>query len=126
MPNWYFAFPEEKVRAIFLLAGIDVQRLHRLENKYWPAAYVEERACSPWWLAETEFGNIEIGWRKRVISINWESTGVEVKVLADSEEWITHGPHMVHAYGYAKAVEYVGRLHEVLRRSRIAKEPRDG
>ena len=122
MSEMYFSFPKEKVQALFLLSGIEATKLHKLENKYWPDAYVEERACSPWWLAETQFGNIEVGWRKRVISINWESTRVEAKVLQEAEEWITHGPYMVHAYGYAKAVEYLTLLHDALKRSRYKKE----
>lgn len=117
MTKWYFEFPEEKARAIFLLAGFEIQRMHKLENKYWPEAYAEERKCSPWWLVETTRGVIEIGWRKRVISIDWQSTGIEAKVLGEGEDWITHGPHMVHAYGYAKAVEYMTKLY------RASKEP---
>jgi hypothetical protein len=101
---------EEQARAIFLLAGIEVKKIHRLENKYWPEAYVEQRKNSPWWLAMTELGAIEIGWRKRVISINWEDTPIRAVV---TESDVTKDDVMAHAYSYSDAVAYLNqwRLH---------------
>jgi hypothetical protein len=98
---------EEQARALFLLAGFKVSRFHRLENKYWPEAYIEERRKSPWWLAITEFGPIEIGWRKRVISINWEDTPARVIL---SEDDVTKEETLVHAWSYVKALEYLTAL----------------
>jgi len=98
---------EEQVKALFLLAGFNVTRLHRLENKYWPDAYVELRQKSPWWLAITEFGPIQIGWRKRVISINWEDTPARLEVTEDE---VTKDKTGVHAWSYSKALEYLTTL----------------
>jgi hypothetical protein len=98
---------EEEAKALFLLAGFNVTRFHRLENQYWPEAYVEERKRSPWWLALTEFGPIKIGWRKRVISINWEDTPSRVLVTEDD---VTKEPTLVHAWSYVKALEYLTTL----------------
>lgn len=100
---------EEQARALFVLAGIPVTRLHRLENKYWPdnAHYADVRRNSPWWLAVTPFGPIQIGWRKRVISINWEDTPARQVVTADD---VTKGDDHVHAWSYAKALEYLTTL----------------
>jgi len=98
---------EEQAKALFLLAGFKVSRLHRLENKYWPEAYVEERRGSPWWLAITEFGPIEIGWRKRVISIDWSDTPVRQEVTKDE---VTKSDTLVHAWSYVKALEYLTAL----------------
>lgn len=98
---------EEQAKALFLLAGFNVTRLHRLENKYWPDAYVEQRQKSPWWLAITEFGPIEIGWRKRVISISWEDTPARVEVTQDD---VTKTDTLVHAWSYVKALEYLTTL----------------
>lgn len=98
---------EEEAKALFLLAGFNVTRLHRLENQYWPEAYVEERKRSPWWLAITEFGPVKIGWRKRVISINWEDTAARVLVTEDN---VTKDTTLVHAYSYPKALEYLTTL----------------
>jgi hypothetical protein len=104
---------EEQVKAIFLLAGFNVIKLHRIENKYWPLnqPYDEQRRNSPWWLVQTEFGWIEIGWRKRVISIDWEDTGIRARPTPDE---VTKEDHMVHAYSEAKAVEYLKSLHECM------------
>ncbi len=98
---------EEQAKAIFLLAGIIVTRCHQIENGYWPYAYVEERKRSPWWLVETNIGVIIIGWRKRVISIDWTSVAVRVVVTEDD---VTKDESRVHAYSYAKAVEYLSKL----------------
>lgn len=98
---------EEQAAALFLLAGFKVTRFHRLENKYWPESYVELRVSSPWWLAITEFGPIEIGWRKRVISIRWEDTPARVIVTEDN---VTKDRDLVHACSYVKALEYLTAL----------------
>lgn len=63
---------EDHVRAIFLLAGLSVHKLHKLANQYWPdhPDYAEVRRENPWWLVATDAGLVKIGWRKRVISID--------------------------------------------------------
>lgn len=98
---------EEQAKALFLLAGFKVTRCHRLQNKYWPESYVEERRNSPWWLVITEFGPIEIGWRKRVISIDWQDTAARIEVTNDD---VTKDKTMVHACSYVKALQYLTTL----------------
>lgn len=99
---------EEELRALFLLAGIVIRRVHKLPNGYCPLTC----ACSicatrPWWLVETEFGIVKIGWRKRVIEIDWESTAIREEVTSND---VTQSEVMVHAWGYSKAVEYLQEL----------------
>jgi hypothetical protein len=98
---------EEQAKALFLLAGFNATRFHRLENKYWPEAYAELRRNSPWWLVITEFGPIEIGWRKRVISIDWQDTAARVEVTEDN---VTKDSTSVHAWSYVKALQYLTTL----------------
>jgi hypothetical protein len=66
-------------------------------------------------LAETKYGLIKIGWRKRIISIEWpkeaEVHGKNVK--SNEESWITDWENGVHTYGWAKAVEYLGKFAEL-------------
>lgn len=107
---------EDQARAIFLLAGIPVTKMHQLENKYWPDAYVDLRKSSPWWLAITPFGPIEIGWRKRVISIRWDDTPARLEVTKDET---TKGTDHVHAWSYPKAVEYLSALGHELRKAKV-------
>ena len=104
---------EDQVKAIFLLAGIEVQKLHELKNGYGSESY-----RGPWWLVKTEWGLIQIGWRKRVISIDWEDTGLRIDEKANREYEFHKYPITqdnttmwnkgIHAWGYGKAVEYLG------------------
>jgi hypothetical protein len=110
---------EAQMRAIFLLAGIDISSVFELPNGYWPDVpnYAELRRESPWWLVRTEAGMVKIGWRKRVISIDWSDTCVRQVVTLDD---VTKDEALVHAYSYGKAVEYL----TTFRRSmQIALEP---
>lgn len=110
---------KEHMLALFVLAGIEVKHADELPNNYWPRVpeYQELRDESPWWLVQTEFGAIKIGWRKRVISVDWERTSVRAVVTEDE---VTKGEDHVHAWTYAKAVEYLTRF------QRIAKENTNG
>jgi hypothetical protein len=110
---------ESQMRAIFLLAGIEISSVFQLANEYWPDTpdYADLRRESPWWLVRTAAGLVKIGWRKRVISIEWSDTCVRQVVTQDD---VTKDDTMVHAYSYAKAVEYL----TTFRRSmEIAMEP---
>lgn len=98
---------QEQVKGLFALAGIDVLRMWELPNQYWPDAYVEERKNSPWWLVKTPKGLIEMGWRKRVISIRWDDTEIRRVVTEDD---VTKDETMVHAWGYDKALAYLTAL----------------
>jgi len=105
----------DKLRAVFLLAGLEVKSFHKLPN-----GYCGDTCClhRPWALAETKYGLIKIGWRKRVISIEWpkeaEVHGKSVK--SNEESWITDWENGVHAYGWAKAVEYLEKFAELAQR----------
>jgi hypothetical protein len=98
---------EDHVKAIFLLAGFEVEKTFQIENKYWPEAYVELRKASPWWLVKTEYGMIEIGWQETgyVSEQNGEHTYDSI-----TDDNVTRGPCDVHAYSVPKAVEYMTAL----------------
>lgn len=97
-------FTEPHVRGLCLLADIAVLKVWELPNQYWPEAYAEERARSPWFLVKTPVGMLQIGWRKRVLSIDWTDTPVRQVITPDD---VTKDQCMVHAYSYAKAMEYL-------------------
>lgn len=108
---------EQEMIALFLLAGIRVDGWHELANQYWPDAYVEQRAASPWWLVETSIGRIRLGWRKRVISIHWDEAPIRAIITRDS---VTKDITMVHAWGYGDAVTYLQSLaHEASRQRAV-------
>lgn len=115
---------EEKMKALFLLAGFNIISTYQLVNQYWPANehYAEVIRKSPWWLVNTEFGLITIGWRKRVIEIEWKDIKNEISVTDDE---VTKSKYLVHAWGYVKAVEYLTTLHQQLTET-VTKQSTDG
>lgn len=119
-------FSEEQARALFTVSGITVLKVWQLPNGYWPLAmpgdwhnqgqvsdfvrYAQLRESSPWWLVRTSFGLVKVGWRKRVLNIDWSDTDIREIVTVDD---VTKEPTMVHAWSELKAVEYLKRLSEV-------------
>ena len=65
----------------------------------------------PWFWVETPKGRIKIGWRKRVINIDWAKTALGATgsdIVEDPR--VTHGHTYVHAWGPDKAVAALRRL----------------
>lgn len=98
---------KDEVISIFTLAGIEVLHCWEINNRYWGSSYRTNPDISSWWLAKTQVGIIEIGWRKRVISIHWEDTSIKQIVTEDD---VTKDVSGVHAYSVPKAVEYLTEL----------------
>jgi hypothetical protein len=83
--------------------------------------YVEEigngycsRWCclqKPWFVVTTLRGRIKIGWRKRVIQIEWEGSAItETAEELFPDEDVTKGGRYIHAWGLEKARQYLGKL----------------
>jgi hypothetical protein len=75
--------------------------------------YCSQWCClqKPWFIVTTPRGRIKIGWRKRVIAIEWE--GSAITETADDlfpEEDVTRLGRLIHAWGYEKAKEYIAKL----------------
>lgn len=65
----------------------------------------------PWFIVTTIKGRIKIGWRKRVINIDWSDS--IIKDDADTlfpDEDVTKHQKSIHAWGYDKAKEYINIL----------------
>jgi hypothetical protein len=75
--------------------------------------YCSKACCinRKWLLVMTPVGPIQIGWRKRVISIDFSQTVLEESAgeLFPSED-VTKYDQVVHAWGYEKAKEYIERI----------------
>ncbi|HKY40729.1 MAG TPA: hypothetical protein VJN18_32565 [Polyangiaceae bacterium] len=90
---------------VFADAGYPRVNLVSTPNQYCPCD-----SCPPWYLAQVgELPPIRIGWRKRVIVIDWEATGQQLPALFEGEG-VTKSATMIHAWGYEKASEYLARL----------------
>lgn len=78
-----------------------------------PNGYCRDACClgRPWFMVTTKIGAITIGWRKRVISIDWSES--EVTQTADelfAEENVTKGKHSIHAWSQGDARKYIRRI----------------
>lgn len=96
----------QEVEALFLTAGLPVQKVWELPNGYWPEHpdYAEMRAQTPWWLVQTAIGLVQVGWRKRVMDIDWSGTSIRTIVTEDD---VTKNEEHVHAWSNDKAVAYL-------------------
>lgn len=65
----------------------------------------------PWFNVFTPKGTVKIGWRKRVINIDWSQTIVAAggDELFPNED-VTKGNHYIHAWSYEKAKEYIDTI----------------
>lgn len=78
-----------------------------------PNGYMPGPRCRhlPWFVVTTEIGRFKIGWRKRVIHLEWTETTVKATAedLFPTED-VTKTERIIHAYGYVKAAEYIQRI----------------
>lgn len=80
-----------------------------------PNGYCNQSCCinKPWFIVTTSIGQIKIGWRKRVINIDWSKTTVkETAITLFPNEDTTKGEQYIHAWGYEKAKEYLNIIHK--------------
>lgn len=78
-----------------------------------PNGYCSDWCCRhlPWFKVTTEVGRFEIGWRKRVIHIDWtETVGTKTADELFPEEVGTKGNKMIHAWCLDKAKQYISTI----------------
>lgn len=90
---------KDKLLSLFKLSGLKVLESWDIKNGY-------HGTESDWLLVKTEIGLIKIGWRKRVIEIDWTDTGIKLVVKDD----VTKGDYYCHAWSYPNAIEYLTEL----------------
>jgi hypothetical protein len=103
----------EEMERAFAKAGYPKVNLITIPNEYHGGGNNGRKLpyyAAPWYMAQVGDGPIiKIGWRKSVISINWEATGKALPDLFAGEE-VTKESYLVHAWGYDKAAEYLAKL----------------
>ncbi len=98
----------EEAKSLFTLAGIPVLNIKPLIDgyNYGPedSRFYKTLPEKVWWFVKTAAGWVEIGWRRRVISINWSDTPVRKIVTEDN---VTKDEEGVHAWDIATALKYL-------------------
>ena len=98
----------EKMKDLFHKAGFELVYATVIPNGYsdHPVYFT-----TPWLEVTTSKGPIIIGWRKRVISINWSKSEITAKAEElFKEEDTTKYDRLIHAWSYEKAVDYLSIL----------------
>jgi len=75
-----------------------------------PNGYCSEYCCRhrPWFVVTTSVGRFTIGWRKRVIQIDWKDTvGTKPAIELFPEEKTTMEDKYIHAWSLEDAARYI-------------------
>lgn len=77
---------------------------------------------TPWQQITTAIGRFRIGWRKRVISIEWKDTLCKqsAETLFPGEN-VTKDGQLIHAWSYEDAKRYVNTIHAAMEQKNDAK-----
>lgn len=116
----------KQVEAVFTIAGVEISKKWRLVNKYYgdldapdPSHY-PSIVQNPWWLVKIDFGlMITIGWRKRVINIEWDFELADFESLVDNPGDRTICSRHIHAWDLIDASKIVGRLVELWKKQHL-------
>jgi len=78
-----------------------------------PNGYCSKPCCShrPWFWVTTKVGHFQIGWRKRVLVVDWKRT--TCKTSAEDlfpNENVTKYEQLIHAWSYDDARKYVQQI----------------
>ena len=100
---------QKTAEALFAIAGIQVLKIKPLPDGYGSVVVGEppHRPGTYWWFVKTVAGWIEVGWRKRVIVIDWSDTRIRTVITEDN---VTKGLDHVHAYSELDAAKYLTAL----------------
>lgn len=92
----------EQLLALF---GDEKIYVEQIPNEYWA------NSKRPWFLVTTKVGHIKIGWRKRVMVLDWSKTSVKQNAneLFPDEDTTKDG-RMIHAWSDEKAKEYLAKI----------------
>ena len=78
-----------------------------------PNGYCSDWCCRhlPWFVVTTQIGRFKIGWRKRVILLDWSATvGTKTSDELFKAEDVTKDTRMIHAWSLDDAKRYVENI----------------
>lgn len=105
--------PKEQEKAIQERSELLALFPNRIFAKAIPNGYISDWSHKhlPWFVVTTEVGHFTIGWRKRVININWsETVGTKTAEELFEKEDVTKGDKYIHAWSLEKAKEYIYKI----------------
>jgi len=114
---------EEMLRKLRALFGTYDIRSQEIPNGYSNHPYYT--LTRPWVKVTTKFGDIIVGWRKRVIQISWEGSDLAVnghQLFADVDD--TKDLYLVHAYTWEDATERIHRLMKAGEEGQVKQAPK--
>lgn len=102
---------KEKQELIDLFKNHSLIFVKEIPNQYEGGGFDGYSKHFPWLEITTTKGIFIIGWRKRVIQIDWSQSiiDIEAKNIFSSED-VTMGDKYIHAWGIEKAQEYIDKL----------------
>jgi hypothetical protein len=99
---------EETKKALLDCFGDRAIYAQEIPNEYCDCYQCKQ--TSPWFMVTTTKGTIKIGWRKRVINIDWSTMNREDAETLFPNEDVTKDDRLIHAWGYEKAKEYINKI----------------
>lgn len=91
---------------VFAKAGFPDVNLIAIPNEY----FGNDPTMPPWYMAQVgEAPVVKIGWRKRVINIDWGASKRDLQHLFTGED-VTKGSDHIHAWTTEKAAEYLAKI----------------
>lgn len=99
---------EDEIEELKNLFGSEAIYTKQIENKYSDLGSFKFRK---WLKVTTRKGIIVIGWRKRVINIDWSRSDIKNTAYdLFPDEDVTKDDYYIHAWGINKAKEYIDVL----------------
>jgi hypothetical protein len=107
----------QHLQAFLLLSYTTPISLKKLPNEY--CGDHDSSECSickkqPWWEIKTDVGVIKVGWRKRVIELDWSKTGYKIDPDKITTENVTKGSSYIHCWGYGDLLNYWSSLKNLI------------
>lgn len=97
-----------RIPEIFSKAGFYPIFIEKIPNEYDKAM-----GYMPWVMVTTQIGHFKVGWRKRVLVLNWTKTLVhDFAERIFPKENVTKDDCEIHCWGYEKLQEYLTTVHD--------------
>ncbi len=97
---------------LFKSAGFEAIHVETIDSEY-----CSESCCYkfPWVVVTTTKGRIKLGWRKRVMNLDWSESDIKyIGTELFKDEKTTTGERYIHCWSEDKAIEYLKKLNGIV------------